>query len=72
MLFSISKWKMENVILLGRGRNHSVSLQSGSFSDQFCESVVRMYEGDKGCLHCEHLLLLNIGMDCGGGRMWCE
>ena len=52
-----------------------VPLESGSFSDQCCESIACMTETKVVCIvnSCSHLLLLNIaGTDCGGGRMWCE
>ena len=59
-----------------QGRNQGVSLESGSFSvDQFCEYVVYMREIKVVCImnSWNRLLLLNMaGVDCGGGRMWCE
>ena len=54
------------VIVLGRGRNQGVSLQSGSFSvDQFCESVVYMrlsamceaYMASRSCLGCSQFAI---------------
>ena len=63
---------MENVIGVGMGRNRGVSLENGGFSDQFCKSIVCMRETEV-CTAAVCLLPLNMaGVDCGGGRMWCE
>ena len=64
---------VENVII-GMGRNQGVSLESGGFNDQVYGSVVCMRK-IKECIvnSCNFLLLLiMLGVDCGGGRMWGE
>ena len=47
-----------------------VSLESGSISVD--QSVVCMYEGDKGCLHCDQLQLFIVAELGMCGLWWWE